>query len=103
MEAEAEVGDAAVGQRLLGRGQLALFDNALPVSGVEGVQQVEIDAVLLQALALDVQDAVEVARLLDLPHRHLGGQLDLLAVAALERLPQPGLARFSWYIQAVST
>ena len=47
---------------------------------------------VLQALHLDAQDAVEVRRLLDVPHGHLGGELDALAIAALERLTEPRLA-----------
>ena len=65
---------------------------ALPVRLIETVQQVEVDAVGLQALELRAEDAIEVAGLLDVPDGHLGGHLDLLAVAVLERLREPGLA-----------
>ena len=64
----------------------------LPVRLVERVQQVVVDVVRLQPLQLDAEDAVEVGRLLDVPHGHLGGQLDPLPVAALERLAEPRLA-----------
>ena len=93
VEAEAEVADTAVGQGTLGGLELALLQHGLPVIRVQPVQQVEVDVVVLQALQLDAQDAVEVVGLLDVPHRHLGGHLDALAVAALERLPEPDLAR----------
>ena len=104
VEAEAEVPDATVGKRPLGRCELALLDaRCASSSSSRLVEQVEVDAVRLQARELDARMRSKSPGL-DVPHRHLGGDLDLLAVSALEGGGPTHASQVSpWYIQAVST
>lgn len=59
---------------------------ALPTTAVQGMEQVKIDMIGLQALELLCQQAVEIVFSLIHPGRRLGGQIDLVAVATRQRL-----------------
>ena len=77
VEGEAQVADAAVGQRAVGPVQHAKVAHLVPSPDAQAVQQVEIDVVGLEPLELLVQQQVEVIRTCDDPAGQLGGQLDL--------------------------
>ena len=59
---------------------------ALPTAAVQGMEQVEIDMVGLQALKLLCEQAIEIVFSLIHPGGRLGGQIDLVAVATRQRL-----------------
>ena len=75
--------EAPRGHRALGPGQHAEIAHLGPALRAQRVNQVEVGRAL-QALGLLVEQRVEVFRLLDLPVRELGRDLDPLPVAVLE-------------------
>ena len=92
VEREPEVGDAPVGPGALHRLEPAQVAHGLEAVVVEGVQQVEVDAVGREALELLVEVAVPVVAGLREPHRVLGRELHPGAPGPRERAPHERLA-----------
>ena len=73
--------DVARGFAPLQPGDDAELDHAIPTGAAQRVQQVEIEMIGAQAPALIFKDAVKVGGRFDHAHQHLGGELDLVALA----------------------
>ena len=67
---------------------LHLFPGVL----VQGMQEIKINEVHIQARQLFIQQAVKIRGFLNFPAGHLGGQADLIPVAILQHLANKALA-----------
>ena len=92
VKGKAHVADAPVGDRLVRLRQQVAPLHRLPTRRAHTVKQVEINVIRLQLFQLLVQQPVKVLAALDDPHRQLGGQFDLVAVATTQRLAHQPLA-----------
>ena len=83
MEAEADVADLALCLSLFHMGKhIELEHMTLPAVGAEGMHQVAVDVVGLQALQLLIEDSFKILLAGHPGHRNLAGQGHLLPVTA---------------------
>ena len=93
MEGKAQIPNLPFRAGLLGLGEQVEFQHLVfPAVQAEGVHQVKVDVVGLQALQLVVEEEVEILLLFHREHRHFGGQVDLFPVAVPQGLAHQRLA-----------